>query len=53
MVSRPSYNDERSRRLDPVEEQYILSALELRERRAVGTYADASHDPWIWPMRGS
>jgi DNA replication protein DnaC len=32
MVSRPSFNDERSRRLDPIEEQYILSALELRER---------------------
>lgn len=37
----------RSRRLDPVEEQYILSALELCERRADGTYADASHNPWI------
>ncbi|WP_235664542.1 Shufflon-specific DNA recombinase [Pseudomonas amygdali] len=24
MVSRPSYNDERSRRLDPIEEQYML-----------------------------
>lgn len=45
MVSRPSYNDERSRRLDPIEEQYILNALELRERRADGTYADASHNP--------
>ncbi|WP_338135688.1 site-specific integrase [Pseudomonas fragi] len=47
MVSRPSYNDERSRRLDPIEEQYMLGALELRERRADGTYADASHNPWI------
>ncbi|MFW9078978.1 site-specific integrase [Pseudomonas sp. P2757] len=50
MVSRPSYNDERSRRLDPIEEQYILNALELRERRADGTYADASHNPWIRPI---
>lgn len=31
MVSRPSYNDERSRRLDPIEEQYMLGALELPE----------------------
>jgi integrase len=50
MVNRPSYNDERSRRLDPIEEQYMLSALELRERRADGTYADASHNPWIRPI---
>ncbi|WP_233093220.1 MULTISPECIES: site-specific integrase [Pseudomonas] len=50
MVSRPSYNDERSRRLDPIEEEYILNALELRERRADGTYADASHNPWIRPI---
>jgi integrase len=50
MVSRPSYNDERSRRLDPIEEQYMLGALELRERRADGTYADASHNPWIRPI---
>ncbi|SDW45027.1 hypothetical protein SAMN05444064_103386 [Pseudomonas syringae] len=50
MVSRPSYNDERSRRLDPIEEQYMLGALELRELRADGTYADASHNPWIRPI---
>ncbi|MEE5117115.1 site-specific integrase [Pseudomonas alliivorans] len=50
MVSRPSYNDERSRRLDPIEEQYMLGALELRERRADGIYADASHNPWIRPI---
>lgn len=50
MVSRPSYNDERSRRLDPVEEQDILSALELCEGRADSTYADASHNPWIRPI---
>ncbi|WP_348529340.1 tyrosine-type recombinase/integrase [Pseudomonas syringae] len=50
MVSRPSYNDERSRRLDPIEEQYMLGALELCERRADGTYADASHNPWIRPI---
>ncbi|MGG5222082.1 site-specific integrase [Pseudomonas syringae pv. coryli] len=50
MVSRPSYNDERSRRLDPIEEQYMLGALELRERRADGTYADASHNPLIRPI---
>ena len=50
MVSRPSYNDERSRRLDPIEEQYILAALEPQERRADGTYADASHNPWIRPI---
>ncbi|WP_462401541.1 tyrosine-type recombinase/integrase [Pseudomonas sp. Marseille-QA0332] len=50
IVSRPSYNNERSRRLDPVEEQYILSALELCERRANGTYADASHNPRIRPI---
>ena len=50
MVSRPSYNDERSRRLDPIEEEYILNALELRERRADGTYADALHHPWIRPI---
>lgn len=47
MVSRPSYNDERSRRLDPIEEQYMLSALQCQERRVDGTYADASHNPWI------
>ncbi|MDF5832823.1 tyrosine-type recombinase/integrase [Pseudomonas syringae] len=50
MVSRPSYNDERLRRLDPIEEQYMLGALELRERCADGTYADASHNPWIRPI---
>ncbi|MBP1145771.1 integrase [Pseudomonas sp. PvP027] len=50
MVSRPGYNDERSRRLDPIEEQYMLGALELRERRAGGTYADASRNPWIRPI---
>lgn len=50
MVSRPSYNDERSRRLDPIEEEYTLNALELRERRTDGTYADASHNPWIRPI---
>lgn len=49
-LAAPSYNDERSRRLDPVEEQYILSALELCERRSDGTYADASHNPWIRPI---
>ncbi|WP_228380215.1 site-specific integrase [Pseudomonas syringae] len=51
MVSRPSYNDERSRRLDPIEEQYMLGALELRERRADGTYADASHNAWICTLQ--
>jgi integrase len=50
MVSRPSYNDERSRRLDQIEEQYIFSAMELRERRADATYADASHNPRIRPI---
>ncbi len=50
MVSRPSYNDERSRRPDPIEEQYMLGAQELRERRADGIYADASHNPWIRPI---
>ncbi|KRW71822.1 DNA recombinase [Pseudomonas sp. TTU2014-105ASC] len=50
MVSRPSYNDERSRRLDPIEERYLLAALEPQERRADGTYADASHNPWIRPI---
>ncbi|MFS2158214.1 integrase [Pseudomonas sp. Pseusp122] len=50
MVSRPSYNDERLRRFDPIEEQYMHGALELRERRADGTYADASHNPWIRPI---
>lgn len=30
---------------------YILNALKLRERRAYGTYADASHDnPWTRPI---
>lgn len=40
MVSRPSYNDERSRRLAPDEETYLL---EYYERREDGTYADGSH----------
>ena len=36
--------------LDPIEEQYMLGALELRERRADGTYADASRNPRIRPI---
>ncbi|WP_236691262.1 tyrosine-type recombinase/integrase [Pseudomonas amygdali] len=28
----------------------MLGALELRERRADGTYADASHNPWTGPI---
>ena len=50
MVSRPSYNDESSRRLAPDEEAYLLSALEYHERRDDGTYADGSHNPWIRPI---
>ncbi|WP_238474390.1 site-specific integrase [Pseudomonas cavernae] len=50
MVSRPSYNDERSRRLAPDEEDYLLAALEYFERRADGTYAEGSHNPWIRPI---
>lgn len=43
MISRPSYNDQRSRRLAPDEEEYLLAALEYCERRADGTYTEASH----------
>ncbi|AOE82664.1 tyrosine-type recombinase/integrase [Pseudomonas sp. TCU-HL1] len=50
MVSRPNYNDERSRRLAPDEETYLLGALEYYERREDGTYADGSHNPWIRPI---
>lgn len=49
MIRRPKKPRGRDRRLEPVEEQQLLAALE-GQRRADGTFGKGTRNPWIKPI---
>lgn len=47
LVSRPKIRDARQRRLDPLEEKYLLLALTSGGRDADGQFIEGTRNPWI------
>jgi len=49
-VKRPEKARARDRRFSPIEERYLLDALEKGERKQDGTFGKGARNPWLAPL---